>query len=303
MKRVLLLGHPVGHSLSPIFQQAAFDHEHLPVRYEIRDIPPRGLAAEIAALRTDVDVIGANLTIPHKETVIPLLDSIGEDAAEIGAVNTIVRAGSRLIGRNTDTVGFRSALDALVGQRQPPRNVLLLGAGGGARAVLAVLATSGAVRVALANRHLHRGERLARAVVANAPHLTVRPIPWHASLLADEAANADLIVNATSLGLHGDSPLPASALRAEQYVIDLAYGANETPLVLAARTAGAEAIDGREMLLGQGGAAFTLWTGRSAPLTVMRTALESALTSSSRVGVAQLAPQTIDAEEGRGGPA
>lgn len=285
MKRVLLLGHPVAHSLSPVFQQAAFDHEHLPVRFELHDVPPRDLAAEIATLRMDPDVIGANVTIPHKETVVPLLDSIGEDAAEIGAVNTIVRAGSRLIGRNTDVAGFRSALEALVDGRRPPRSVLLLGAGGGARAVLAILATSGAARIAIANRHLHRGERLARAVAANAPHLTLRPIPWHESVLADEATCADLIINATSLGLHGASPLPATSFRAGQYLIDLAYGANETPLVRAARAAGAEAVDGREMLLGQGAAAFALWTGRGAPLNVMRTALDAALERASQAAL------------------
>jgi shikimate dehydrogenase len=279
MKRVLLLGHPVDHSLSPLVQQAAFDHERLPVRYELRDVPARSLAAEITALRADPEVIGVNLTIPHKEAIVPLLDSIGEDAERVGAVNTIVRAGSRLIGRNTDIVGFRSALDALVDERRPPRSVLLLGAGGGARAVLAVLATSGAVRVAIANRHLHRGERLARTAAAAAPHLAIRPIPWHDSTLADEALHADLIINATSLGLHDASPLPLGSIRKGQYVIDLAYGPNETPLVRAARAAGAEAADGREMLLGQGAAAFSLWTGRSAPLTVMRKALESALES------------------------
>ena len=279
MKRILLLGHPVEHSLSPAFQQAAFDHEHLPVRYEVRDVAPRDLAAAVAELRADPDTIGANVTIPHKETIAPLLDNVDDEAAAVGAVNTIVRAGSRLAGRNTDVAGFRGALERLVDGRKPPRNVLLLGAGGGARAVLAVLATSGAARITIANRHLHRGEKLARAVSTTAPHLTLRPVLWHESVLSAEAERADLIVNATSLALSGESPLPAAALRAGQFVVDLAYGANETPLVRAARAVGSEAIDGREMLLGQGAAAFSLWTGRAAPMVVMRAALETALES------------------------
>lgn len=277
MKHALLFGHPVAHSLSPAFQQAAFDHEHLPVRYELRDVAPGDLAEAVAALRADPDAIGANVTIPHKEAIGSLLDTVDEEATAVGAVNTIVRAGARLIGRNTDVTGFRSALELLVDGRQPPRDVLLLGAGGGARAVLAVLATSGAARIAIANRHLHRGEKLARAVSAAAPHLTLRPVPWHESVLADEATRAGLIINATSLGLRGESPLPGGAFHAGQLVIDLAYGPDETPLVRAARAGGAEAIDGREMLLGQGAAAFTLWTGRVAPIAVMRAALETAL--------------------------
>lgn len=277
MKRAILFGHPVAHSLSPVFQQAAFDHEHLPVRYELSDVAPGSLATAVAALRADPDVIGANVTIPHKESIATLLDAVDDEATGIGAVNTIVRAGARLIGRNTDVTGFRSALELLVDGRQPPRDVLLLGAGGGARAVLAVLATSGAVRIAIANRHLHRGEKLARAVSAAAPHLTLRPVPWHEGLLADEATRAGLIINATSLGLTGESPLPAAAFHPGQLVIDLAYGPEATPLVRAARAAGAEAIDGREMLIGQGAAAFNLWTGRNAPIAVMRAALEAAL--------------------------
>ena len=168
MKHAILFGHPVAHSLSPVFQQAAFDHEHLPVRYELSDVAPGSLATAIAALRADTDVIGANVTIPHKESIATLLDAVDDEATAVGAVNTIVRAGTRLIGRNTDVTGFRSALELLVDGRQPPRDVLLLGAGGGARAVLAVLATSGAVRIAISNRHLHRGEKLARAEIGRA---------------------------------------------------------------------------------------------------------------------------------------
>ena len=110
-KRIVLLGHPVAHSLSPAFQQAAFDHLGLPVRYELMDVAPKGLAAAVTALRADPDLIGANVTIPHKETIGALLDSVTEETTAIGAVNTITRAGSRLVGRNTDVAGLRGASD------------------------------------------------------------------------------------------------------------------------------------------------------------------------------------------------
>jgi shikimate dehydrogenase len=113
-RRILLLGHPVEHSLSPAFQQAAFDSIGLPVRYEAMDVAPADLARVVAELRADPLVMGANVTVPHKEKIAPLLDSLTDDAVQIGAVNTITRAGSRLVGRNTDAAGFRGALDGLL---------------------------------------------------------------------------------------------------------------------------------------------------------------------------------------------
>lgn len=276
-RRILLLGHPVTHSLSPAFQQAAFDAVGLPVRYEAMDVAPADLSRVVAELRADPLVLGANVTVPHKEKIAPLLDSLTDDAVQIGAVNTVTRAGSRLVGRNTDVAGFRGALDSLLDGRRTPRHALILGAGGAAKAAISALVTAGVVQISIANRHLARAERLVGEVRRSSPHLTVRAAPWHEGLLVEEAQIAGLVVHATTLGLSDAAlPLPAAAFRAGQFVIDVVYAPGETALVRAARAAGAEAIDGREMLLLQGAAAFELWTGRPAPIEVMRAAFEAA---------------------------
>jgi len=276
-RRILLLGHPVEHSLSPAFQQAAFDSIGLPVRYEAMDVAPADLARVVAELRADPLVMGANVTVPHKEKIAPLLDSLTDDAVQIGAVNTITRAGSRLVGRNTDAAGFRGALDGLLDGRRTPRHALVLGAGGAAKAAISALVTAGVAQISIANRHLARAERLVAEVRKASPHLTVRAAPGHEGLLIEEAQIAGLVVHATTLGLSdGALPLPAAAFRAGQFVIDVVYAPGETALVRTARAAGAEAIDGRAMLLLQGAAAFELWTGRPAPIAVMREAFDTA---------------------------
>jgi len=286
IKRIVLLGHPVAHSLSPAFQQAAFDHLGLPVRYELMDVSPKGLAAAVAALRADPDLIGANVTIPHKETIGALLDSVTEETTAIGAVNTITRAGSRLVGRNTDVAGLRGALDALLDGRRTPRAALILGAGGAARAAVAALVGAAVGQISITNRHLRRAEQVAAAASKTWPHLAIRAVPWHESILVEEAARVGIVINATSLGLSlkDAPPLPAAAFREGQFLIDAVYAPGGTALVRSARTAGAEAADGLEMLLLQGAASFELWTGRPAPISIMRDALAAAAASSTHTG-------------------
>lgn len=285
-KRILLLGHPVKQSLSPAFQQAAFDHVGLPVRYELMDVPPKRLAATVAALRADADVIGANVTIPHKETIAAHLDSITEECATIGAVNTITRAGSRFVGRNTDIAGLRGALDGLLDGRRMPRAALILGAGGAARAAVAALVSAAVGQISITNRHLRRAEQVAAAAQKSWPHLAIRAVPWHESILVEEAARVGIVIHATSLGLSpNDAPaLPAAAFREGQFVVDAVYARGGTALVRNARAAGAEATDGLEMLLLQGAASFELWTGRPAPISIMRDALAAAAASSQVTG-------------------
>ena len=131
-KRVVLIGHPVAHSLSGAMQQAAFDDQGIDATYELWDRAPLGLADAITELRGD-DFLGANVTIPHKERIVPLVDRLTDEAHVTGAVNTITKEGKRLVGHNTDVPGFRVALDRLVGKQKMPRNAVVLGAGGGAR--------------------------------------------------------------------------------------------------------------------------------------------------------------------------
>lgn len=273
-KRVVLIGHPVAHSLSGAMQQAAFDAAGVDARYELWDRSPLGLAAAIAELRED-DVLGANLTIPHKERAVPLVDRLTEEAQATGAVNTITREGRRLIGHNTDVAGFEVALDRLVGRQKMPRQAVILGAGGGARAVVYGLIRAGFQRVVVFNRHLHRGEGLVKHFARSAAHMELRAMPWHDSIIESEVARTKVLVNATSIGLTSDtSPVPAEVLIPDLLVLDLIY--NRTRFLRDAQAAGDTAMDGEVMLLHQGAAAFTLWTGQEAPLSVMSEALAAA---------------------------
>lgn len=273
-KRVVLIGHPVAHSLSAAMQQAAFDALGIGATYELWDRAPIALAGAIDELRSG-DFLGANVTIPHKERVVPMIDRQTEDAHATGAVNTITREGKRLIGHNTDVAGFKVALDQLVGKQKMPRQAVVLGAGGGARAVVHGLITEGFQRVVVFNRHLHRAEGLVKHFARSAAHMELRAMPWHDSIIEAELAKTKVLVNATSIGLTGDAiPIAAEILPAELLVLDLIY--RRTPLLEAAEASGSRVADGELMLLHQGAAAFTLWTGQPAPLDVMQASLVAA---------------------------
>ena len=273
-KRVVLIGHPVAHSLSGAMQQAAFDELGIDARYELWDRAPIELADAIGELRGD-DFLGANVTIPHKERVVPMVDRLTEDATATGAVNTITREGKRLIGHNTDVPGFKVALDKLVGRQKMPRQAVVLGAGGGARAVVYGLIREGFQRIIVFNRHLHRAEGLVKHFGRTASHMELRAMPWHESIIESEIARTKVLVNATSIGLTSDvSPIPAEALHGDLLVLDLIYA--RTRLLLDAGATGAATTDGELMLLNQGAAAFTLWTGQPAPLELMQSKLVEA---------------------------
>ena len=266
MSLVLLLGHPVGHSLSPAMHNAAFRALGLPHTYEALDVTADALPAAVQRIR-DGEVLGANVTVPHKEAVVKLADTWDGPTAEVGAANTLARTadGRRVLAANTDLVGFEYATREidLRGKR-----VLVLGAGGAARAVLAVLFRRGA-HVTLANRTAERARSLIRAT-AHPPELDLRFVDW-----ADRThlAASDVVVNATSLGLRGEDPLDGASLRRGLVVIDLVPTAAPTALATRAREAGALVVDGLPMLLQQAAASFQVWTGRTPPVDVMRAAL------------------------------
>ena len=273
-KRVVLIGHPVAHSLSGAMQQAAFDDQGIDATYELWDRAPLGLADAITELRGD-DFLGANVTIPHKERIVPLVDRLTDEAHVTGAVNTITKEGKRLVGHNTDVPGFRVALDRLVGKQKMPRNAVVLGAGGGARAVVYGLITEGFQRIIVFNRHLHRAEGLVKHFGRSAAHMELKAMPWHESIIESELAKTKVLVNATSIGLTGDQiPVPGEIIPPELLVLDLIY--NRTRFLREAEAAGSIVQDGELMLLHQGAAAFTLWTGKPAPLELMQRKLEEA---------------------------
>ena len=274
-KRVVLIGHPVAHSLSGAMQQAAFDDQKIDATYELWDRTALLLPDAITEIRTSDDFLGANVTIPHKERVVALVDRLTEEGQATGAVNTITREGRRLVGHNTDVPGFKVALDKLVGRQKMPRGAVVLGAGGGARAVVYGLIREGFQRIVVFNRHLHRGEALVRHFGRSAAHMELRAMPWHESIIESELAKSNILVNATSIGLTTDvSPIPGEIIQPDLLVLDLIYA--RTRLLRDAAAAGCEVADGELMLLHQGAAAFTLWTGLKAPVDVMQAALSTA---------------------------
>ena len=274
--RVVLIGHPVAHSFSGAMQQAAFDALGIDARYELWDRRQIDLADAIEQLRGE-DFLGANVTIPHKEHVVPLVDRLTEDAQTTGAVNVISREGSKLIGHNTDVTGFKSALDRAVGKQKMPRHAVVLGAGGAGRAVVSALISEGFQRVVVFNRHLHRAEGLVRHFGRSAAHMDLRAMPWHESVLEAELAKTKVLVNATSIGMaSGETPIPAGLLGPDLFVIDLIYNPPVTQLLKDAAAARDIVLGGEPMLLQQGARAFELWTGRAAPIEVMQAELDRA---------------------------
>ena len=273
-RRVVLLGHPVAHSLSAAMQQAAFDKLGIDAAYELRDCAPAQLAEAIAELRSE-EFLGANVTIPHKERVVPMLDRLTDEALATGAVNTITKEGKKLVGHNTDVPGFKTALDKTVGRQKMPRHAVVLGAGGGARAVVYGLIREGFQRVIVFNRHLHRAEAMVKHFSRSSSHMDLRAMPWHESIIEAELSKTKVLVNATSIGLTEDvSPIPAEIITPDLLVFDLIY--KQTRLLRDAAKAGCVNADGGLMLLHQGAAAFALWTGQAAPMDVMAAALEDA---------------------------
>lgn len=262
-----LIGHPVAHSLSPRFQNAALAHLRLPFVYLAFDIPPERLKDAVFAFRT-LEVSGFNVTVPHKEAICPLLDALEGDAAVLQAVNTVVNRDGKLVGYNTDVFGFSESLRH-EGIAVRGKTFLLLGAGGAAKAVLCALARGKAERVYVMNRTFPRAQALC-SWAEDVLGLSAVPLPWG----VDALPSVQGIINATSLGLSGERiPLPWDALLALEVVVDLVYRKGGTPLVLEAKASGIRSFDGMRMLLYQGAQSFTLFTGVPAPLEVMEKAL------------------------------
>ncbi|HEY2917258.1 MAG TPA: shikimate dehydrogenase [Candidatus Limnocylindrales bacterium] len=297
-KRVVLIGHPVAHSLSGAMQQAAFDALGIDARYELWDKTPIALPGAIDEVRGD-EFLGANVTIPHKERVVPLVDRLTEEAQATGAVNTITREGRRLVGHNTDVPGFEVALDRLVGRQRMPKQAVLLGAGGGSRAVAYGLIRAGFQRIVVFNRHLHRAEALVKHFARSAAHMELRAMPWHESIIESELARTKILINATSIGLRPEeTPISGAIIPADLLVLDLIY--SQTRFLREAKAAGCTVMDGETMLLTQGAAAFRLWTGQEAPLDVMTMALTEARAGGVRSaeGEATGSPEDADGPTG-----
>ncbi len=266
-KIVGIFGAPVAHTASPAMHNAAFAALGLNWLYLPFHVEPSHLRAALDGIRC-LGLAGVNLTVPHKVLALAMLDDVDDEVRRIGAVNTVSIADGRLRGHNTDAAGFSTAIQEEFGLSLRGTRVLILGAGGAARAIAVRCAGEGAAAIWIANRTPANAESIVRAVGDRAHVASLRSLP-----------EADLVVNATSVGLHeGDSlGLPAKFFSARHCVFDTIYRPAETELLRTARQAGARVANGTGMLLHQGARAFEIWTGEKAPLSVMRDALQAAI--------------------------
>lgn len=259
-----IIGWPVEHSLSPAMHNAAFRVTGLDWVYVPLPVEPDDVGAAVAGIRA-LGIVGVNVTMPHKRSVIEHLDEVSGEAERIGAVNVIVRSGNRLIGANTDGAGFVRFLRRTAGIDPAGSRALLLGAGGAARGVGVALADAGA-SVLVAARDMPRGTEVANAI---GTHAAAVPFAHAGEALAD----ADVVINATPIGQdERGTPLDPGGIEARHIVVDLLYAPPSTPLLDAARARGARAYNGLGMLVEQAALAFELWTGRPAPSETMSAA-------------------------------
>jgi shikimate dehydrogenase len=272
-----IIGDPIEHSVSPAMHNAAFramgmDYTYVPFRVKRED-----LCQAIQGLRA-LNIRGLNVTLPHKVDVIRLLDEIDPVAESLGAVNTIVNEAGYLKGYNTDAAGFLKTLQAEKIQPQN-KNIVLLGAGGAARAIAFILADKGA-NLTILNRHPESAQDIAGRIFQLFRKKT-GVLELNLENLKNAIFESDILVNATSVGMSphiDESPVPERLLKAELVVFDIIYNPTPTRLLAESEKRGAKNISGLEMLVRQGAVAFELWTGRKAPVPIMREAAASALT-------------------------
>ena len=268
-----IIGDPVTHSLSPAIHNAAFAALGLDFAYMPLPVPAPRVGEAVAGLRA-LGFRGANVTMPHKAAVLPFLDEVSRDARLIDAVNTVVVDAGRLIGYTTDGEGFSRALHEVEPGGAAGWPVLLLGAGGAARAVALALAREHIASLTIADRTPAAAERLIERLRAHLDDVEVRLVPLDQIAPAD-VDSASLLVNATPLGMSESLKLPSlvvDTLRRGHVVFDLVYGKRPTNLLTEAQVCGARTVDGLSMLVWQAAGSFELWTGRPAPLDVMLSA-------------------------------
>ena len=275
-RTVGIFGDPIAHTRSPAMHNAAFQALGLPYVYLPFHVRPADLAKAVHGVRA-LGLLGLNVTVPHKERIVRYLDSLSPEAELCGAVNTVVNQDGQLFGDNTDGRGF---LNSLQEAKLAPRGieVVLIGAGGSARAVLVSLIRARCAVVRIVNRTQANARKLVRTY-RRTGETRLEALPLDALRDPTVVSGAGLVINASAVGLHDDEflPLAYTATQAGCLFYDLLYRPDRTPFLRHARAAGRPVMDGRRMLLHQGTLAFSLWTGRPAPLEVMDRALQRAL--------------------------
>jgi len=279
--RLAVIGDPVAHSLSPQMQNAALRDCGIDMQYARFQITPDELKEALQLMRQN-GFVGMNVTVPHKESAHALVDQLDDEARQVGAVNTILVRNQQLLGFNTDGIGFARAVRDEFSVDLRDLRILVIGAGGAARAIAFECARQGCERLVIVNRTRSKAERLVKElqhffagprVLGPVARLQVNGLV--ASELATQIANTDLMVNATTLGLNRSdpSPVPGHLLAPHLMIFDTVYGPGRTALLSAAAEMGARGSNGLSMLVHQGARAFEIWFGREAPVDVMRKAL------------------------------
>ncbi|RLT39145.1 MAG: shikimate dehydrogenase [Chloroflexi bacterium] len=278
-RTVVLLGHPVSHSISPRFQQAALDALGIDVRYKAWDTPPEQLASTIERLRSG-DLLGANVTVPHKVAAMRYIDRPDAMVERVGALNTIINRDGLLHATNTDVAGVTNALRE-AGVEARGADVVLIGAGGAARAVIVAMRSAGAARLTIVNRTAANAHAL---VEVGGPDLDMRyaPLDVEDATFRRAIREARIVIQGTSMGMlhgpaEGETPVPADLFSPGQVAFDLVYVPEETPFLRAAAAGGATTVGGLMMLIHQGAEAFRLWLGVDPPIEVMVKAARAAL--------------------------
>ncbi|MGQ0609234.1 MAG: shikimate dehydrogenase family protein [Chloroflexota bacterium] len=278
--RLPIIGYPLAQAPHEGVLRAALAEAGTPLEIEAWERRPHQLAEALAEIRSGDDFAGAIISSPHKEKAPPLSDALSDDARVSGAVNVFVRADGRLRGHNTDADGVRAGLVSILPRVKGkwPRNAVVLGAGGGARAVVAVLIGSGFKHVAVLNRHLHRAEALVTHFSRAARHMELRARPWHDAIIEAELARAELLINASGIGVEeGESPIPADLMPPDRFVLDLVLNRASTPLMEQAQAQGGTVANGQAAFLRASSETIRLLTGTTPAPETLRSALATEL--------------------------
>ncbi len=272
-----VIGDPIEHSLSPCIHNAAFQHLGLDYAYLCFAVKEHDLRDAVLGMKS-LGIYGMNVTMPHKVRIIQYLDRLDETAKKVGAVNTVLNS-TEMIGYNTDGLGALNALKAH-GADLNDKKVVILGSGGASRSISFAIAEE-ALDLVILNRTPEKAEVLANKILAT----TGKKVRWGKlcdDLLAEDLKGANILINATSVGMHPDdseTPVDRSLLRQDLIVFDLIYSPIETRLLREAKSVGAKTIDGLTMLVYQGAASFEIWTGIRAPVSIMMKAVRDELKS------------------------
>jgi shikimate dehydrogenase len=278
--RLPIIGSPLPQTVLEGVLRKALTEAGSPIQIERREARPHQLAGALNEVRAGDEYVGALIASPHKEKAPPLSDWLSDDARTSGAVNVFARVDGRLRGYNSDVDGVRAGIVSILPRVKGkwPRNAVVLGAGGGARAVVAVLIGAGFQHVAVLNRHLHRAEALVAHFSRAARHMELRARPWHDAIIEAELARAEVLINASGIGVQeGESPIPDELLPPDRYVLDLVLNRASTPLMEAATARGGTVANGQAAFLASTAATIKLLTGAAPAADTLRAALADEL--------------------------